>query len=205
MLLLVLLTTLQAAAEPAVTADCRILAAVDGRRITQVAFDCPDDVADAAALQAHADAVAAQFGVPLDTQTLRVGGVSSTARFTLAEEGWRLLEPARFLSSPPSYVPSAAQRGIDARCDMRVELGPDGAPRDVVTVCQPFRRSGQPVRQRGFEAEAQAAVARSRWFAPLGADGACVTYSLEFQIDPGGDAEERPHLQQPVDRAPTCS
>ncbi len=204
MLVLALLSVVQTAAEPATTADCHILAASDGRQVSQVGFDCPGEVRDAAALQTQADLVAAQFGVPLDIRSLRIGGVAETVTFTYTEEGWRLLEPARFLSSPPNHVPSAVQRGIDARCDMLIQLGRDGAPRDVVTVCQPFRSSGQPVRHRGFEAEAVAAVERSRWFAPLGADGTCVSDTLTFQLDPDGGGGDRPHLEHPVEGAPTC-
>jgi len=204
MLSLSLLALSQSAAVPAM-AECRILAAVDGPRIMQVMFDCPDDVADAQDLQDHADAVAAQFGVPIDTRALRIGWAASTVTFTDTSTGWQLVEPALFLSSPPRYVPRAAARGLAARCDMRIELEPIGAPHDIATACQAFSSSGRPVRQSGFEAEAEAAAERSRWFAPLDPEAACDNYTLNFQLDPSSAGADRSHFERPVDGAPTCS
>lgn len=204
MILILILSGLQSVSEPAerATVECRTLAQADDRSIIQVGFDCPVDAPEADGLQAYADQVAAQFGLPLNITRLRIGNVVRTVRFALTEDGWRLLEPAQFLQSPPGYVGTAIERGLDARCDIRFEVSADGAPRNIEAACQAFRSNGETARQRGFAREAEEAVERSRWFAPLGADGLCVTTNFTFQLDGGTD--DRPHLERPVEGAPQC-
>jgi hypothetical protein len=193
---------LEAASAVPETADCHAESEVRGSRIMRVVFDCPEAATDAAGLQTYADRVAAQIEVPLDLRRLQTGRVAPAVTFSLTEAGWVLETAAPFLQTGPRYVPSAARRGVDARCDTLYWIGSSGRAQDIEVVCQAFRPDGTPVRHRGFVNASQDSLERRRWFVPADADAICMTTEFVFQLADGGDGGS--HLSEPVQGAPTC-
>lgn len=199
---MIVMTALAFAVFQGETAECEIRIAVEQQAVTRVGLTCPSAVTDAAGLQAYADQVAAAFQTPLDLPPLQVIGVSSTVNFTGSGQGWSLREPALFLSSAPDYPERAARRGVEARCDLRIQVSAGGAAGEIEAVCQSFRPNGAAVRQSGFEDAAVEAASRHRWFAPLDPERRCALDSFTFEL---GDGEgDRPHLERPVAEAPQC-
>ena len=189
------------------TADCQPAGSVEGRVIRDFNLVCPTNVPAAIELQAYASAVAARTVSPVPLPR-RAPGVSFNEEITfhLTEEGWRLLEPDWLLQTPASYPDNAVQRGLEARCDMRLQLASTGVPVQIDSQCQAFGHNERP-RSGGnvFEENAIEASEKSVWLLPAELDTACITSKHDFILSHGrNDDFERSWDAGPVDGAPTC-
>ena len=197
----------QPSAEPLQTAICNPVGNVEGGVIENFNLMCPADAPDAAELQSYASAVAARTvsPVPLPRGQASVS-FNEEITFHLTAEGWRLPEPTWLIQTPAQYPARAAERGLEGRCNMRLELSPTGLPVQIDTRCQAFRRNESPRSGGGvFEDNAIAASGNSVWLLPLELETACRTSVNDFTLRRGrNDDFERGWLNGPVDGAPTC-
>lgn len=198
---LALLMSVSAEDAAAQTAECKVAVLLESRRISQVVLRCPEDAPDAAGLQAAADAVASRLALPLDLSALRPLATASTLQFRHSLEGWALPGPVSFLGGFPSYPSRAVERGVEARCDSAVAVAASGEAETVRTQCQAFHSEGRAVSHSGFDQAAGEAIARTRWFTPVGADTHCIETKYIFQLETGS---EKPWLEGPVEGAPQC-
>jgi hypothetical protein len=205
--LLSIATLAQAPAEPLQTAICNPVGNVEGGVIENFNLMCPTDARDAAELQSYASAVAARTvsPVPLPQRDPSIS-VNEEIIFHLTGEGWRLTEPTWLIQTLARYPGRAAERGLEGRCNMRLELSPTGLPVQIDTRCQAYRRNDSP-RSGGsvFEGNAIAASGNSVWLLPLELETACITSEHDFMLSNGrNDDFERGWHEHPVDGAPTC-
>ncbi|WP_421860915.1 hypothetical protein [Oceanicaulis sp.] len=197
----------QASAEPLQTAICNPVGNVEGGVIENFNLRCPTDARDAAELQSYASAVAARTvsPVPLPQRDPSIS-VNEEIIFHLTEEGWRLPEPTWLIQTLARYPGRAAERGLEGRCNMRLELSPTGLPVQIDTRCQAYRRNDSP-RSGGsvFEGNAIAASGNSVWLLPLELETACITSEHDFMLSNGrNDDIHRDWHEHPVEGAPTC-
>ena len=201
-LVAMLATDVQAdAANPAVTADCALVGRVTGTVVEAVGLRCPADAPEAETLQRHALAVSAQIETPLDLSQL--GSLNQApVTFTYTGTGWRLTEPALFIRGAAAYPHAAGRRGLNGRCDAQVTLTPNGTAQSQTLACEAREsRSDRPRPATLFEPAAEDAIARSRWFVPLGAEAACARFDVRFSA-----REWIPRwMDAPVADAPDCA
>lgn len=189
--------------EMPVTADCLTAGDVQRRRVTGFQLVCPDDAPEAAALQAYADAIAAQTGGVIDMSG-DYAHFAEAVTFEFEDGEWRLPGPARIRAVEPRYPPSAAERGLDGVCALAYQVGPDGRAREIRVTCRAIRFDG--VAQSGalFERVSRDAIAGGLWLAPPGSAGDCTTTQLHFATGERINTDRRPWLSAPVPDAPVC-
>lgn len=197
----------QASAEPLQTAICNPVGNVEDGVIENFNLMCPTDAPNALELQTYASAVAARTvsPVPLPRREPSIS-VNEEITFHLTEEGWRLPEPTWLIQTLAQYPGRAAERGLEGRCNMRLELSPTGLPLQIDTQCQAFRPNDSPRRGgSAFEDDAIAASGNSVWLLPLELETACITSEHDFMLSNGrNDDLHRDWHEYPVDGAPTC-
>ncbi|MGJ3231806.1 MAG: energy transducer TonB [Oceanicaulis sp.] len=182
-----------------IVVECELTGRMEGGDLVELGFACPAVERDPADLGEAAQRVADRAGGRVDERTLHRSNLTTAVSFIHDGVQWRLLEPTAFLRAPPDYPRSAAERGLNARCDLALTLTEDGRTDDIAVTCEAFTHRRSPSGGERFVEAARRAAEGLVYFMPdPGPRPVCVLTHFDFSID------LTPPLGGAVENAPAC-